>query len=256
VAYVSTPEAWTLGKYLFESRGCGECHGADGAGRAFIKNPDGSAMAISPNITASGAVAKYTESDWVRAIRHGLKPGGKPVFFMPSQDYNRLTDGDLAALVAYIRSLAPVNGEVATFNLPLPVKALYALGKIPDAAEIIDHRVPPAKPVEVAVSVEHGQYVAQMCAGCHGANYSGGPIPGTPSSWPAASNLTPGAGSAMVKYDAAEKFVAMMRTGKRPDGSAVSNGMPFEALRVLNDTDSNALYAYLKTLPARDAGGR
>jgi hypothetical protein len=48
----------------------------------------------------------------------------------------------------------------------------------------------------------------------------------------------------------------MLRTGKRPDGHAVSAVMPFETLRNLNDTDVGALYAFLKTLPARPAGGR
>ncbi len=48
----------------------------------------------------------------------------------------------------------------------------------------------------------------------------------------------------------------MLRTGKRPDGSAVSAVMPFATLRNLNDTDVGALYVFLQTLPARAAGGR
>jgi hypothetical protein len=37
----------------------------------------------------------------------------------------------------------------------------------------------------------------------------------------------------------------MMRSGKRPDGSTVSAVMPFASLRNLNDTDLQAMYAYL-----------
>ena len=58
----------------------------------------------------------------------------------------------------------------------------------------------------------------------------------------------------MTRYDAPAKFVAMIRTGKRPDSSEVSAVMPFPSLRNLNDTELGALYAYLKTLPPRAAG--
>ena len=58
----------------------------------------------------------------------------------------------------------------------------------------------------------------------------------------------------MPRYDSAQKFVAMMRTGKRPDGTEVSPAMPFMSLRNLNDTDLNALHAYLKTLPPKKTG--
>jgi cytochrome c553 len=175
---------------------------------------------------------------------------------MPSRDYSRMTDADLAALVAYVRSLPPVPGEAAVIRQPLIVQALYALGAIKDDAEVIDHTLPPSVPVAETVSVEHGRYVAYMCTGCHGEAFSGGAVPGAPPDWPPAANLTPGSGSAMASYDRPEKFAAMLRTGKRPDGRTVNAAMPFETLRNLNDTDVGALYAFLRTLPARPAEGR
>jgi hypothetical protein len=48
----------------------------------------------------------------------------------------------------------------------------------------------------------------------------------------------------------------MLRTGKRPDGSAVDRAMPFETLRALNDVDVEALHAFLTTLPPRTYGRR
>ena len=96
------------GRYLFMSRGCAECHGADGAGKDVVN--DGKGMLIhAPNITPApgGVVAGYQPADWVRTIRHGVKPNGRPVMVMPSEDYNRLTDADLAALVAFVRQLPP-----------------------------------------------------------------------------------------------------------------------------------------------------
>jgi cytochrome c553 len=169
---------------------------------------------------------------------------------MPSEDYNRLNDNDFAALVAHVRSLPPVAGDAAVFRLPILVRALYGAGLVKDAAEKIDHRMPPSAMVPVAATIEHGTYVANMCMGCHGPALKGGPIPGAPPGWPPAADLTPGPAGAMARYDTADKFVAMMRSGKRPDGSAVSAVMPFASLRNVNETDLNAMYAYLKSLPA------
>jgi mono/diheme cytochrome c family protein len=257
VPYAKAPAALKLGKYLFESRGCSECHGDDGRGIAFIVTAGGMHVK-SPNITKGpgGVVSDYNEGDWVRAIRHGVNPKGHALLIMPGEDYNRMNDNDFAALVAYARSLPPVSGESAVIRLPAIVKALYGVGAIEDAAEKIDHRKPPSAPVAVAATVEHGAYVANMCVGCHGPRLSGGKVPGAPPEWPSAANLTPGEGSAMSRYDSAAKFVAMMRTGKRPDGTEVNPAMPFMSLRNLNDTDLNAIYAYLKTVGPRKAGER
>ncbi len=169
VAYAGDAQALARGKYLYESRGCVDCHGANGAGRTFVNDGKGTHIA-GPNITPAGVVAKYQPVDWVRAIRHGIKPDGRPALVMPSEDYNRFTDTDLAALVAHVRSLAPVQGGgKAVVELPLPAWVMYGFDVIPDAAQRIDHTLPPAQPVPAGVTVAHGAYVANMCIGCHGA---------------------------------------------------------------------------------------
>lgn len=237
------------GRYLFNTRGCADCHGEHGAGKAVID--DGAMRVVSPNISPGehSVTRRYAAADWVRTVRHGVKPDGTPVMIMPSEDYNRLTDADMAALLAYLMQLPPVAGSVPVLELPLPVKALYGIGVLKDAAERIDHTLPPAAPVAVAVTPTHGAYVAHTCMGCHGTNLAGGKIPGAPPSWPASARLAPGKGSAMVRYASADSFLETMRSGKRPDGSAISTVMPFASLRQMNDTDLRALYVYLKTLP-------
>ncbi len=237
------------GRYLFLSRGCTDCHGVNGAGKVMID--DASGMHVrAPNITpAPGTVvANYTPADWARIIRHGVKPNGRAALIMASEDYARMTDVDLAAMVSYLRQMPAAPGERAEIRLPLPVKVLYGLGAIRDAAEKIDHSLQPPKPVAEAASLEHGAYLAQGCVGCHGPALSGGKIPGTPPDWPAAANLTPLPGGAMVRYPDASAFAAMLRSGKRPDGSTVSAVMPFVALKEINDTDVQALYLHLKSL--------
>jgi mono/diheme cytochrome c family protein len=252
VAYVTDAAALERGRYLFESRGCAECHGANGAGREFVNDGKGTRIA-GPNITPTGVVAKYTPEDWVRTIRHGVQPDGRPVLVMPSEDFNRFTDEDLAAVVAYVRSLPPMAGGAAAVELPLPARVLYGFDVIPDAAQRINHALPPSTPVASGVTAEHGAYVANMCIGCHGEKLSGGKIPGGPPDWPAAANITPGEGSAMVRYKDADAFVTMLQTGKRSDGTSIAV-MPCESLSKLNDVDKRALFAFLQTVPARAAG--
>lgn len=243
------------GRYLFASRGCADCHGKAGAGRKAIDS--GGLRVIGPQIApgARNVTASYRPEDWARTLRHGVKPSGEPLMVMPSEDYNRLTDADLGALVAYIRQLPEANGEVGLVQLPPLVRALYGLGVIQDAAAKIDHSRPVEAPVPEGPTIDHGRYVAQMCQGCHGPGYSGGKIPGGPPDWPAAANLTPGEGTVMTRYPDVATFTAMMRSGKRPDGSAVKV-MPFESLGQMNDVDLQGLHAYLRSLPARAAGGR
>jgi mono/diheme cytochrome c family protein len=247
VALRSDAAAVERGGYLYRSRGCADCHGADGAGRSFVK-ADGLHLAgsnISPG--PGSAVAAYQPQDWVRTLRHGVKPDGRPVRVMPSEDYNRLTDADLASLVAYVRQLAPAAGGAAVLELPLPARVMYGFGLIPDAAEKIDHRLPPAQPVPEGVTLEHGRYVAQMCIGCHGAQLAGGRIPGSPPDWPAAARLRPGEGNAMAHYADAQSLQRMFKTGQRPDGTPL-RVMPFESLGRLSDIDTHALHLYLKSL--------
>ncbi|MGJ7917693.1 c-type cytochrome [Massilia sp. LXY-6] len=251
---VPDPARVEHGRYLYNTRGCAECHGGDGAGKTIVN--DGSMHVVAPNITGgpNGTTAGYKVVDWVRTVRHGVKPNGNPVMMMPSEDYSRLTDEDMAALIAFLQQMRPVSGNKAMIDVPAQVKALYAFGVIQDASEKIDHARAPASAVAPAITPQYGAYVANACIGCHGAALSGGRIPGTPSSWPAAANLTSGKGSAMVRYPTPELFMDMLRSGHRPDGKPISPVMPFGSLRQMNDTDVRALYAYLKTVPPREAG--
>jgi len=250
VPYRSDPAALERGRYLYSTRGCTDCHGDDGAGRTLVDDGHGTHLA-GPNITRGNArVAASHEVDWVRSIRHGVGPDRRPLRLMPSEDFNRLTDDDLAALVAYVRQLPPATGhEHATLELPLPARVLYGFGAIPEAVEKIDHTLPPSKPVPEAPDVAYGGYVAQACKGCHGATFAGGRIPGAPPDWPPAARLLPGDGSAMAHYPDAAAFTALFRSGKRPDGTPVAV-MPFDSLGRMSDVDLQALYAYLRSLRA------
>ena len=247
VAYTTDAQTIERGRYLYASRGCTDCHGAQGAGREFVNDGKGTRI-VGPNITAAGVTARYQPEDWNSVIRHGVKPNGRPVMVMPSEDYNRFSNDDLSALVSYVRQLPPHKTEQpAVVDLPRPAWVLYGLGLIPDAAQRINHELAPSRPVPAGVTLANGQYVVNMCIGCHGADRAGGKIPGGPPDWPAASDIRPGADSSastLARYPDAASFVAMLRTGKRPDGTPIQV-MPFESLGQLSDVDAQALYLYL-----------
>jgi mono/diheme cytochrome c family protein len=247
----SRPDALAHGQYLYLSR-CVDCHGADGAGRTFIDEPNG-LYASGANLTrgAGSAVMHYTERDWVRAIRHGVKPTGRPVFVMPSEDFNRLSDVDLADLVAYLSTLPPKAGPGAVVRLPLLARLAHGAGVLKDAAQKIDHSQPPSPPVQTGVTIEHGRYVAQSCIGCHGAQFLGGKIAGAPPDWPDAARLA-GERSALKRYERVDQFKALLRMGVRPDGHRASTVMPRN--QHLSDVDLEAMYLYFKSIQ-RDLSG-
>src|SRR5690606_31752500 len=97
-----------------------------------------------------GVGATYTAIDWERAIRHGIRPDGRPLLFMPAHEFHPLDDADLSALVSYIVNLPPVASEPGARSVGPLGRMLVATGQIPNfvPAELIDHEAlhPPAPP--------------------------------------------------------------------------------------------------------------
>lgn len=247
--------ALARGKHLAETRGCADCHGADFGGKTVMAN-GAMGRVDGPNLTRGngGLPPSFSTLDYIRAIRHGVNPEGRGLFLMPSTDYATLTEGDLGALIAYLKSVPPVDRPRVPLTLGPVARALLATGKIKLAAAEIDHaNVRPAM-VVAAVSVEYGHYVAASCTGCHGPNLSGGKIAVGPPDWPPAANLTPHAEGALARWTEADFFKAL-RTAKRPDGREISPVMP-RAFGQLDDVEIKAVWMYLKTLPPAATGVR
>jgi cytochrome c553 len=142
-----TPAVLARGKAVFRERLCDECHGEDGSGKVIVDEPGG-LYVRAPDITSAktSMVANYSEADWVRAIRHGVDPVGRALLYMPSEIFNRIDDTDFAALVAYVRALAPGRGAPGEVRMPRMQRVRYGLGLFKDASEKIDHRLPPTVP--------------------------------------------------------------------------------------------------------------
>jgi len=237
-----------LGKHLVQIRGCTHCHGPDLAGKPVMEDPK-IAMLYASNLTSGkgGVAPAYTDEDWVRSIRHGVRPDGKPLLFMPSQEFFFLSDEDLGAMISYIKTLPPIDREWPASSIGPLGRILFLTGKLPlIAAEMIHHDAPRPKVPLPGVTVEYGKYLALGCVGCHGLDLSGGRIPGAPPDWPMAANLTP-AGN--LKNWTEAEFIRTMRTGVKPNGETFNAAMPWQNVAVMTDLELRAIWKFLKSLP-------
>ena len=243
------------GQHLVQSRvGCSGCHDKDFGGGVIIDAPILGHWAAPNLTTGEGSVTlEYTASDWDHAVRHGLRRGGRSSS-MPAIEFINLSDHELSDIVAYIRSMPPVDrdmgpvkfGPVFSFVMAFDSSALVAFN--------VDHQKAHAvEPPESAPTAEYGEHLVQVCRGCHGANLSGGKIQGDPN-MPIVANLTPH--ETGLKGWTEEDFLRALHEGKRKDGSAISEYMPWNAYGQMSDAELKAIWAYLQTVPAVEKGNR
>jgi mono/diheme cytochrome c family protein len=241
------------GRHLATTIGqCVDCHGDNLAGRVFLDSP-GIARLSSANLTSGkgGVGGTFTDADWVRALRHGVGPNGKPLVTMPSQNFTALSGEDLGALIAYVKSVPPVDHVPEPIDVQIIGRALFLAGQIKAlSAEEIDHNAAaPALPA-MGATAEYGRYLVRVggCADCHGPSLAGGPMLGAPPDLPPAANITPGGEiSAWSEAD----FIKTMRTGMNPAGLRLNPFMPWKYIGRLSDDELKAIYLYLKTVPAQ-----
>ena len=110
-------------------------------------------------------------------------------------------------------------------------------------------------PVAATSTAERGAYLAKVgnCAGCHttrgGHAYAGGLAIQTPFGSVYASNLTPDAATGIGSWTRAE-FWRAMHHGRSKDGRLLYPAFPYTSYTLVTRDDSDALFAYLKSLPA------
>jgi mono/diheme cytochrome c family protein len=245
------------GQRLFGARGCKKCHGEDAAGALILDVPLlGTVYGANLTKGQGSAVLNYTDVDWVRTVRHGIKPSGLPTEVMDSKEYQYLTDRDLGLILAFVRSTPPVDRQ----NPPLRITALAYIFHGLDwldvtTADQVDHARKHEAEVEPSAAPEFGKYVLRLqCQGCHGETLSGGKLSGAPG-LPIPPNLTPDDETGLGKWTF-EQFATVMRTGKRPDGRVLDNFMPWDTYTAMSDEELTAIWTYLRAQPARKFGGR
>lgn len=195
---------------------------------------------IPENLTPGGKLAEYSDGELFRVIRQGVNQDGQLLAFMPLLPYAQLSDEDIMALVAFLRSQPAVastgpTGDKLNFLgmvffgaglFPAPEKQPDSIGAIPAGA-----------------TAEYGKYVATFgeCRGCHGSDVTGTPASSFSAEVP---NPRPLIGSLDVT-----QFIEMMRTGVRPENNPFPDTMPWQNAAQMTDEDLTALYTYLTTEP-------
>ena len=241
-----TPEAVARGAYLVTAfPGCAGCHASNPAterpvldGKPFAEI---AALATlhAPNLTPGGPLKDWSDGEIVRAIREGIDREGHALFLMPSEEYHHLSDQDVRAIVAYLRSQPAVTNDALSRRLTFLGTMLVGAGQFPLSNQ------PPAQNVTApprGPTAEYGAHLTDIsgCRTCHGPALDSQNIPQGP---PRGTNLL------VVKSWTEEQFLRTMREGIDPYGRQLSEQMPWRQYGRGTDDDLRALYAYLNTLP-------
>jgi len=223
---------------------CADCHGADFSGKPLVDDKT-VGFVPAPNLTSGegGAGGEFTDADWILALRHGVDPHeGRAFIGMPSMNFYYVNDQDLGAIIAYIKSVPPVDHEMGEPNLSFMGKVILGaggFGKNILPAEVINHTGTRPSAVAPGINVEYGGYLVQIegCRDCHGEDLTGGksPEPGAPR----APDITSGGVGGEWSQ---ETFITSVRTMN-------GKGMPWAILKPLDDSELEAIFMYLQSLP-------
>ena len=237
------------GKHRAETL-CQGCHGEDlsGIDNWFNAGPLGTIDSANLTAGAGGVGAEFTTEDYVRAIRHGIGRDGKPIFMTAVLATQYLSDEDLGAIVAYLKTIPPVDRELEGEQFTPLAKILLAAGVLDELpVEAVSHEVQVTAP-EMAPTKEYGEYLVKTndCQVCHGVQLNGGPFP-DPTITKISPNLTPGG---ELGFWSEEDFFTAIRTGTTPSGHKLDpEFMPWPSYRKFYDDELNGIWLYLQSLP-------
>jgi cytochrome c553 len=236
------PQVLARGGHLVRTLGgCTECHGADLGGR--VLKGDGPIRIVGPNLTGGrgSAVEGYEDQDWARAIVNGVNRAGRAILVMPSKELRGFSNQDVAAMVAFLQAAPPVDRVLPRTEVGLLGGVMVGLLGLPLwSAEEIDHQAPRSDGPPPGPTRIYGEYLVQVCRGCHGPELRGG-IKNDPE-LPASADISPPAMAAWT-YPG---LVRALREGKRRDGTAMTDAMPWRATAGLKDDELRAIWLALR----------
>jgi mono/diheme cytochrome c family protein len=251
------------GEYLMNGPvACGNCHNARAEDMSFVPGREfsGGFRITDPvldvyaaNITPDPetGIGTWTDEEIVTAIREGKNKEGRIIFPpMPVPTYNAMSDDDVKAIVAYLRTVPPVHNEVPESTYKIPQQAM-----------------PPAKgdPAPPASDpVAYGGYVVNALAHCFECHTSPGPdgapdfenamgaggfeIQLAPGMVVTTANITPDPETGIGEWSDDEIKKALTE-GVRPGGGKLAPPMPFGFFKNMTEEDLDAVVAYLRTIP-------
>ncbi len=258
------------GKLIFFAGGCASCHATPNqpdrlrlGGGLEMKSPFGSFYA--PNISPHprDGIGNWTNADLVNAMMRGVSPDGSHYYpSFPYTSYAGMKPEDARHLMAYIRTLEPVEGKAREHALGFPFNIRRTLGGWKwlyfDTAQAKDD---PAR----SASWNRGRYLTEAlahCAECHSPRnafgaitvaqrYAGGQEPGGQGWVP---NITPRS----LKDWTRGEWVQLLQMGLTAEGDSVggSMGSVVKNIAELPRPDAEAMAEYLMSLPPRESPPR
>jgi mono/diheme cytochrome c family protein len=225
---------------------CLDCHSStgdlplDGSKINFLEELQMGVL-YGPNLTPGGPLKNWSDGEIVRAVREGVDNNGRPLFGMTTEPFSHLSDEDMQALVAYLRTQPAVDRSHPERNPNVLAAILIGAGLAPTAVQ------PPVMSPITAPSAgtpEYGQYLIYTggCRDCHGLELTGGTNPFIPKG----PNLT-----LVMPNHSEEQFMTFIRTGANATGRVIDTAsMPWQTYNLaFSDADLSDMYSYLHGLP-------
>ncbi|MCX7384256.1 MAG: c-type cytochrome [Alphaproteobacteria bacterium] len=254
------------GRYLVETiAGCGNCHTPQGpngpipgktlaGGNVLVNSPEFTAVASNITQDKTTGIGAWTDQQIALAIREGKRPDGSLIGPpMPIGLYRGMADADLAAIVAFLRTVPAIENKAAksAYRIPLPPAYGPPVGSV---------TAPPKRDL-----VAYGAYLAGPvghCIECHSPMLPGGRTDITkigaggmqfPGPWgtSVAANITPSKTRGLGDWTDAQIDRAI-RTGVSADGRKLFPPMGFAYYRGIAADDMAALIAWMRALAPMD----
>jgi len=245
VTVARTPDQVARGQYMVTAYpGCAGCHSSNPSAAppvldgGHIAGIDALGNFNAPNLTPAGPIKDWTDGEIIRAIREGIDRDGHPLALMPAPDYHHLSDDDVQAVVAYVRSMPAVQRDSPGVNFGFLGTVLTSTGRFPLSNQ------PPAGTVTApprGPTAAYGTYLVSIsgCTTCHGPALDAQNIPQGP---------PPGPSLRIVKGWTDTQFISTLRTGIDPAQHRLNEAMPWRQFGQGTDDDLKAIYQYLTSL--------
>lgn len=257
------------GAYIAAAGNCVSCHtsekGAAYAGGVKFETPFGTIYSTNISSDPEFGIGKWSLEEFEAAIRHGTRPDGDnlyPVF--PYQSFTLMSDEDVEALYAYLKTIEPVQYTPPENDLGFPYNQRWAIGMWKTMYFDYERFEPKADQSE---QWNRGAYLVEglgHCGMCHSPrNFMGATdadmamtgsvyqthVDGVLSTW-SAPNLT-SAENGLAKWTEADlRDYLKLGISQRSGVFGPMNKVVMNSTRHLSTEDVTAMAVYLKSLPA------
>jgi len=238
-----SPQQIARGEHITQAF-CASCHSTTGGmpltgGVDMAKDlpfPLGSFVSV--NLTPAGPLKNMSDGEILRVLREGADPNGRWLPIMSNVSVKHMSDEDLMAVIAFLRSQEPVENVTQQ-----PPDKINLLGAIMIGVGLLPMEPPVVGPITappMAATAEYGAYILsyQDCRTCHGPDLTGGTNPLLPR----------GPSLRVVKGWTQDQFITTLRTGVNPGGHMLSDVMPWKQIGKMDDVELSALYLHLVSL--------